>query len=143
MAKRPAAAHRQGVDVRWAPDVRWLGRDRTSGSSRTSGNFLDFGSVADVTDVRWPPVVRSPGTRRTSGKRRSSGACSLQQLRFFRLLFHASLADGVGDPWRSHSSFSSVKLRQYLCMHTSGVSSSIPSSKGASTRKGDDSPLCM
>ena len=51
---------------------------------------------------------------------------------FFRRRFQASLADGVVVPWRLHSSSSSVKLRRYLCMHTGGVSSSIPSSKWSS-----------
>jgi hypothetical protein len=51
---------------------------------------------------------------------------------FFFLLFQASLADGVVVHVRWHSSSLSVVLRQYLCMHTGEVSSSIPSSKGSS-----------
>ena len=62
---------------------------------------------------------------------RMSGAWELFSV-FFRRRFHASLADGVVVPWRLHSSSTSVKLRQYLCMHTGEVSSSIPSSKGSS-----------
>ena len=85
------------------------------------------------------PDVRPLLKRRMSGLvagcpgwRRMSGGCNFSRSVFFRLLFQASLADGVGDPWRLHSSSPSVKLRQYLCMHTRGVSSSIPSSKGSS-----------
>ena len=51
---------------------------------------------------------------------------------FFRLRFQASLVDGVVARRCRHSSSSSVKLRQYLCMHTRGVSSSIPSSRWSS-----------
>ena len=46
--------------------------------------------------------------------------------------FGLNPADGVVIPWRLHSSSSSAKFRQYLCMHTRGVSSSIPSSMGSS-----------
>ena len=60
-----------------------------------------------------------------------SGAWELFSV-FFRRHIHASLADGVVVPWRLHSSSTSVKLQQYLCMHTGEVSSSIPSSKGSS-----------
>ena len=65
------------------------------------------------------------------GNGRMSGAWELFSV-FFRRRFHASLADGVVVPWRLHSSSTSVKLRQYLCMHMGEVSSSIPSSKGSS-----------
>ncbi|KAI5012637.1 hypothetical protein ZWY2020_024903, partial [Hordeum vulgare] len=47
----------------------------------------------------------------------------------------ASLADGVVVRTCWHSSSSFVKLRQYLCVHTRGVSSSIPSSKGTNVQE--------
>ena len=58
------------------------------------------------------------GTARCLGWRgRMSRAWELFSV-FFHRRFHASLMDGVVVPWRLHSSSTSVKLQQYLCMHT-------------------------
>ena len=96
--------------------------------------------VAEVPDVRplmlrpscWcssSEVAQAPDVRPLA---RMSGRCSFSSSVFFRRRFQASLVDDVVVPWRLHSSSSSLVFRQYLCMHTSGLSSSIPSSKVSS-----------
>jgi hypothetical protein len=101
------------------------------GSGRMSGPCsFSCGWALRVCDLQGPDV-RAKG--RMSGAWKLSWLFSLlRDSVFFRLRFQASLADGVVARRCRHSSSSSVKLRQYLCMHTRGVSSSIPSSKGSS-----------
>ena len=95
---------------------------------------LGFGEAPDVRPlmllaVCWCSSLAAAQAPDVRPLARMSGRCSFSSSVFFRRRFHASLADGVVVPWRLHSSSSSVVFRQYLCMHTSGVSSSIPSSK--------------
>ena len=141
--------------LREAPDVRGSGRmsglkwpnfgclllsmPDFRGKGRMSGLWRGAGCPGLAPDVR--PLMVLGGWAATVGEVPGAGCPgSWPDVRvlgaisvfFFRRRFHASLADGVVVPWRLHSSSSSVKLRQYLCMHTSGVSSSIPSSKVSS-----------
>ena len=144
-AKGPAA-HRQG---------RTSGRRQTFGRSRGSGRpegvrrpsfCFGMGGTGFLVSVGHAVhgTCRTSGLSRSSGGFRSSGRSRLCSSFFFRLLLHASLADGVGIPWRLHSSSSSVKFRQYLCMHTRGCQVVYHPRRGqVSTCKGDDSPLCM
>ena len=142
---------------------RTTGGGRTSGGSRRTGRparvgrpliLLGIGGTEFPVSVGRPVpgicrtscVVGRPAAveGRTSGGFRSSGRSRLCSSFFFRLLFQASLADGVGVPWCLHSSSSSVKFRQYLCMHTRGCQVVYHPRRGqVSTCKGDDSPLCM
>ena len=64
-------------------------------------------------------MIRPLTAVRTSGLAPAAAPSSSSP--FFRLLFHASLVDGVVVPWCLHSSSTSVKLRQYLCMPTGEV----------------------
>ena len=100
----------------WRPDVQGLGTRWMSGPSRLGRWLLAAGDTSRGRMSGPGPDVRVQEDISV----------------FFPHRFHASLADGVVVPWRLHSSSSSVVFRQYLCMHTSGVSSSIPSSKGSS-----------
>ena len=120
--------------VRSVVDAGFPGRCRMSGLWRGAGCL---GLAPDVRPlmllaVCWCSSLAAAQAPDVRPLDRMSGRCSFSSSVFFRRRFQASLADGVVVPWRSHSSSTSVKLRQYLCMHTGEVSSSIPSSKGSS-----------
>ena len=110
------------------------------GKGRMSGLWRGAGCPGLAPDVRplmllavcWCSSLAAAQAPDVRPLARMSGRYSFSSSVFFRYRFQASLADGVVVPWRLHSSSSSVVFRQYLCMHTSGVSSSIPSSKGSS-----------
>ena len=102
------------------PDVRALGPDVQAGRSSLVALWNGEVRISGL-------GVGCPGARERPDVR----AGELFSV-FFRRRFHASLADGVVVPWRLHSSLLCVVFRQDLCMHTSGVSRSIPSSKGSS-----------
>ena len=143
MGLGPVTVHTHAAYVRSLPVVRWLAAVRTSGRRQTS-DVLPMSRCHRISrrcrssgrwrlsDVRCRVIRPVVVECRTSGVFRSSGSCRLRSSVFFRLRFHASLADNVVVQLRLHSSSSSIPFRQYLCMHTSGVSSSIPSSKGSS-----------
>ena len=141
---------------RWKKSIYSLGGEGVHGPRPKSMRAGRAGSSGDGRKVRWPEVpgkVR-PGSGLNRELARLGGPAGVagpevpgwgRKFRgpevpglaeacpcFFFLLFQASLADGVVVHVRWHSSSLSVVLRQYLCMHTGEVSSSIPSSKGSS-----------
>ena len=122
------SASRQGQKFRGRPEGPGAG-----GSGRRSGQGPGYPESLDTLGRLRCSRAGSFGMAGCSGQRPEvPGSPEACPGLFLFLLFHASLADGVGDPWRLHSSSSSVKHRQYLCMHTRGVSSSMPFSKGSS-----------
>ena len=114
------------------PDFR--GRGRMSGGwcgAGCPGTRLGC-PAADASAVCWCSSLEAAQAPAVRPLARMSCRCSFSSSVFFRRRFQASLADGVAVPWCLHSSSTSVKLRQYLCMHMGEVSSSIPSLKGSS-----------
>ena len=139
------------LGLREAPDVRGSGRmsglkwpnfgcillsmPDFRGKGRMSGLWRGAGCPGLAPDVRplmllavcWCSSLAAAQASDVRPLARMSGRCSFSSSVFFHHRFQASLADGVVVPWRLHSSSTSVKLQQYLCMHTGEVSSSIPS----------------